>query len=109
MMKPRVLFMCTENSCRSQTAEGFLRHLAGDRFEVTSAGTYPTELDSKAVSVMHEVGIDISSQRAKDIAGFFGQRLQYVITVRKKAKERCPIFPGSHLASQLGYRGPCRY
>jgi arsenate reductase len=76
-------------------AEGFLRHMAGDRFEITSAGTTPTELNPLAVRVMHEVGIDISSQWAKDSAEFFRERFQYVITVCKKAKERCPIFPGA--------------
>ncbi len=95
MKKIRVLFLCTANSCRSQMAEGFLRHMAGDRFEVTSAGTTPTELDPVAVRVMQEVGIDISSHRAKDSAEFFRERFTYVITVCKKAKERCPIFPGA--------------
>ncbi len=95
MKKIRVLFLCTANSCRSQMAEGFLRHLAGDRFEVTSAGTTPTELNPGAVRVMQEAGIDISSHRAKDSADFFRERFHYVITVCKKAKERCPIFPGA--------------
>jgi len=93
--KIRVLFLCTANSCRSQMAEGFLRHMAGDRFEVTSAGTTPTELNPLAVHVMQEVGIDISGHCAKDSAEFFRERFQYVITVCKKAKERCPIFPGA--------------
>ncbi len=93
MRKTRVLFLCTTNSCRSQMAEGFLRTLAGDRFEVTSAGTTPTKLNPDAVRVMDEVGIDISGQWAKDSAEFFRDRFHYVITVCKKAKERCPIFP----------------
>ena len=95
MRKIRVLFLCTANSCRSQMAEGFLRHMAGDRFEVTSAGTTPTELNPLAVRVMQEAGIDISGQWAKDSAEFFSQRFHYVITVCKKAKEKCPIFPGA--------------
>ena len=95
MKKIRVLFLCTANSCRSQMAEGFLRHMAGDRFEVTSAGTTPTELNPVAVRVMQEGGIDTSSHWAKDSAEFFRERFQYVITVCKKAKERCPIFPGA--------------
>lgn len=93
--KIRVLFLCTANSCRSQMAEGFLRHIAGDSFEVTSAGTSPTELDPVAVRVMQEVGIDISRQWAKNSTEFFHERYQYVITVCKRAKERCPIFPGA--------------
>ena len=95
MSKTRVLFLCTSNSCRSQMAEGFLRHMAWDLFEVTSAGTTPTELNPLAVQVMKEAGIDISGQWAKDSAEFFSQRFHYVITVCKKAKERCPIFPGA--------------
>ncbi len=87
MSKTRVLFLCTSNSCRSQ--------MAGDQFEITSAGTYPTELNPEAVRVMNEIGIDISGHRAKDSAEFFRERFQYVITVCKKAKERCPIFPGA--------------
>jgi arsenate reductase len=76
-------------------AEGFLRHLAGESFEVTSAGTAPAELNPVAIQVMQEVGIDISNHWAKDSANFFRERFQYVITVCKKAKERCPIFPGA--------------
>jgi arsenate reductase len=76
MVKPKVLFVCTENSCRSQMAEGFLRHLAGDRFEVVSAGAYPTGLNPDAVEVMKEIGIDISGQYAKDVAQFLGQTFQ---------------------------------
>jgi arsenate reductase len=95
MMKPKVLFLCTANSCRSQMAEGLLRHMARDRFEVMSAGTTPTELNPDAVRVMQEIDIDISRQRAKDSAQYFGQRFHYVITVCRKAKETCPIFPGA--------------
>ena len=95
MKKTRVLFLCTANSCRSQMAEGFLRTLAGDCFEVTSAGTTPTKLNPDAVRVMDEIGIDISGQYAKDSAEFFSERFHYVITVCKKARERCPIFPGA--------------
>jgi len=95
MSKAKVLFLCTGNSCRSQMAEGFLRHLAGDRFEVFSAGTHPKELNPDAVESMREVGVDISGQRSKNVAEFLGQRMSYVITVCDKAKESCPIFPGA--------------
>ncbi len=95
MGKTRVLFLSTANSCRSQMAEGFLRHLAGEHFEVKSAGTDPTELDPRAVRVMQEVGIDISGHRAKDSTEFFCERFQYVITLYEKANERRPIFPGA--------------
>ena len=90
---PRVLFLCTANSCRSQMAEGFLRHFAGDRFEAASAGAQPTQLNPDAVRVMKERVIDISSHRSKDVTEFWNQRVQYVITVCDKAKEACPIFP----------------
>lgn len=95
MTKAKVLFLCTGNSCRSQMAEGFLRHLAGERFEVFSAGVHPKGLNLDAVDSMKEVGIDISGQWSKNVAEFLGQRMSYVITVCDKAKESWPIFPGA--------------
>ena len=95
MIKPKVLFVCTENSCRSQMAEGFLRHLAGDRFEVFSGGAQPMGLNPAAVEVMKEIGIDISGQHAKDVAQFLGQSFQYVIRVCDKVREKCPVLPGA--------------
>lgn len=91
--KPRVLFLCTGNSCRSQMAEGFLRHLAGNRFEVVSAGLDPSPVDEDTIAAMAEVGVDISSQTAKPIKPFLGQSFAYVISVCDRAVERCPIFP----------------
>ena len=79
----------------SQMAEGFLRHLAGDRFDALSAGTQPRGLSADAVKVMAEDGIDISGQRSKNVSEFIGQRFPYVITVCDNAKESCPIFPGA--------------
>jgi arsenate reductase len=93
--KARVLFLCTGNSCRSQMAEGFLRHLGGDRFDVVSAGTDPTPLKQDAVDAMAEVGIDISTHTSKAVRPFLGQHFAYVITVCDRAIERCPIFPGA--------------
>jgi arsenate reductase len=95
MIKPKVLFVCTENSCRSQMAEGFLRQHASDRFDVHSAGAQPTKLNPLAVEVMKEIGIDISGQHSKDVAQFLGQTFQYVIRVCDKVKERCPVLPGA--------------
>ena len=95
MVKPRVLFLCTQNSCRSQMAEGFLRHLAGDRFEAASAGAQATRVNPDAVRVMKEIGIDISAHRSKDGSEFLGQRFTYVVRVCDRAKETCPIFPGA--------------
>ncbi|HUK15287.1 MAG TPA: arsenate reductase ArsC [Bryobacteraceae bacterium] len=94
MAKQRVLIVCTGNSARSQMAEGLLRHEAGDRFEVFSAGTKPTQVRSEAIAVMDEIYIDISHQRSKSVDEFVGQPLDFVITVCSSAKETCPIFPG---------------
>jgi arsenate reductase (thioredoxin) len=94
-MKPRVLFLCTGNSCRSQMAEGFLRHLAGDRFEIVSAGTQPVPVPPDTIDAMAEVGIDISSHESKAVTPLLGQHFGYVITVCDRAVERCPIFPGA--------------
>jgi arsenate reductase len=95
MNKPKVLFLCTANSCRSQMAEGFLRHHAGDRFEVYSAGARPGKLNPSAVEVMKEVGIDISGHHSKDVAEFLGLSFQYVVRVCDKVKDLCPVFPGA--------------
>ena len=94
-MRTRVLFVCTENSARSQMAEGLLRHHSGDDFEALSAGAEPTRLNPLAVEVMKEVGIDISGQHAKDVADFLGQNFQYLIRVCDKVREKCPILPGA--------------
>jgi arsenate reductase len=76
-------------------AEGFLRHLAGDRFDVVSAGTEPGEVNPLAVEVMCEVGIDISGHRSKPVAGFLGESFKYLIRVCDHEREKCPIFPGA--------------
>ena len=93
MIKPRVLFVCTENACRSQMAEGLLRHEAGAAFEVFSAGTKPTQVRPEAVAVMREAGIDISGHRSKSVDEFEGQDFDFVITVCDNAKQSCPIYP----------------
>ena len=94
MIKQRVLILCTGNSARSQMAEGLLRSIAGDRFEVFSAGTKPVGLNPNAVAVMREMGIDISHQRSKSVDEFAGQQFDYVMTVCDNAREACPFFPG---------------
>jgi arsenate reductase len=90
----RVLFLCTGNSCRSQMAEGWLHHLAGDRFEAVSAGTKPKALHPDAVLVMREAGVNISGQRSKSVSEFLQGQFDFVITVCDSAKETCPYFPG---------------
>ncbi|HMJ60112.1 MAG TPA: arsenate reductase ArsC [Bryobacteraceae bacterium] len=93
-MKKRVLILCTGNSARSQMAEGLLRHDAGGAFEVESAGTKPGIVRPEAITVMHELGIDISGHRSKHVDEFDGQQFDYVITVCDNAKEACPVFLG---------------
>ncbi len=93
-MKPAVLFLCTGNSARSQMAEGWLRHLAGDRFEVSSAGTHPVGLNPGSVEAMAEVGIDLAGHRSKGVGELAGQSFDYVVTVCDRAKETCPLWPG---------------
>lgn len=90
----RVLFLCTENSARSQMAEGLLRHLGGDRLQVFSAGTAPTRIHPNAIRVMAEKGIDIQAQRSKSVDEFQDRQFDYVITVCDRARENCPTFPG---------------
>ncbi|MFH1874204.1 MAG: arsenate reductase ArsC [Pseudomonadota bacterium] len=96
-MKKRVLFLCTGNSCRSQIAEGLLRHLAGNKYEVFSAGINPTVVNPHAIEVMKEIGIDISSYRSKSVDEFKNASFDFVITVCNNAKESCPYFAGSKM------------
>lgn len=93
--RKRVLILCTGNSARSQMAEGLLRDLAGDRFEVASAGVSPAQVRPEAITVMRESGIDISQHRAKSVDEFTDQQFDYVITVCDNANEQCPVFPGN--------------
>src|SRR4029078_12546047 len=92
--KRRVLILCTGNSARSQMAEGLLRHDAGDRFDVESAGTRPSSVRPEAISVMRELDIDISGHRSKSVEEFAGQNFDYVLTVCDHARETCPVFFG---------------
>jgi arsenate reductase (thioredoxin) len=97
MDKKRVLFICEHNSARSQMAEAFLKQMAGDRFEVESAGLEPGKLNPLAVEAMKEEGIDISQNKTKSVFDFYkqGRLYSYVITVCDEAQaQRCPIFPG---------------
>jgi arsenate reductase len=93
-MKRSVLFVCTGNRARSQMGEALLRHLAGDRFDVHSAGTRPGGLADETVWVMREIGIDASGQRSQHVDEFLERDFDYVITVCDDAKEACPVFPG---------------
>jgi arsenate reductase len=93
--KKQVLILCTGNSARSQMAEGLLRHDAGERFDVESAGTKPSMVRPEAIAAMTEIGIDISGQRSKHVDEFEGQKFDYVITVCDNAREACPVFFGA--------------
>ena len=92
--RKRVLILCTGNSARSQMAEGLLRQMAGDVYEVASAGVSPSRVRPEAIEAMREIGIDISSHRSKSVDEFTSQKFDYVITVCDNAREHCPIFPG---------------
>lgn len=107
--KPRVLFLCTGNACRSQMAEGFLRHLAHERFDVSSASTEPVPLNQDAVEVMAEAGVDISNQTSKPVKPFLGQHFAYVITVCDRASERCPVFPGAVRRLEWNFPDPAAF
>jgi arsenate reductase len=104
--KKRVLILCTGNSARSQIAEGLLRHDAGDRFAVFSAGTKPSHVRPEAVAVMGELGIDISGHHSKGLDEFSGQTFDYVLTVCDNAKESCPIFPGQTVTIHRNFEDP---
>ena len=93
-MKTRILILCTGNSCRSQMAEGVLRHYGSDNFEVESAGSAPSQVNKTAIRVMEEIGIDISKHHSKHLKEFLSKNFDFVITVCDKANESCPIFPG---------------
>jgi arsenate reductase (thioredoxin) len=90
----RVLILCTGNSARSQMAEGLLRQMAGDVYEVASAGVSPSRVRPEAIEAMREIGIDISHHRSKSVDEFTNHKMDYVITVCDNAREQCPIFPG---------------
>lgn len=92
--KQRVLILCTGNSARSQMAEGLLRALGGERVEVFSAGSKPSQVNPYAIRAMARRGIDISGQRSKHLNEFISQPFDYVITVCDNAAESCPLFPG---------------
>jgi arsenate reductase len=105
----KVIFICTHNSARSQMAEGLLRHLYGDRYEVFSAGTLPTEVNPLAIKVMEEVGIDISDFRSKSIDEFRGTMFDYFITVCDHARQTCPFLPATAENLHVGFEEPASY
>lgn len=107
-MKQRVLFICTHNSARSQMAEGLLRHLGGERFEVFSSGTEATYVRPMAIRAMAELGIDISQQQSKTIDRYLGEPFEDVITVCDTAAEACPVFPGAVRRRHWSFEDPSK-
>lgn len=94
-MKPKILILCTGNSCRSHMAEGLLRHFAGDLLDIHSAGSEPAGyVHSKAIEVMKEINIDISAHTSKHLNEFLTENITTVITVCGNADQACPMFPG---------------
>jgi len=91
----RVLILCTGNSCRSQMAEGWVRHDLGGRVEVFSAGTHPSTVHPMATRVMAEAGVDISAQTSKSLSRYWGEPFDLVVTVCDAASEACPAFAGA--------------
>jgi arsenate reductase len=106
MRKKRVLVLCTGNSARSQMAEGLLRHDAGDRFDVESAGVNPGHVRPEAIAVMEEIGVDISKHRSKHVDEFAGQQFDYVLTVCDNANESCPVLPGQGARLHRSFEDP---
>lgn len=102
----RVLFLCTHNSARSQMAEGLLRSLAADRFEVFSAGTEATAVRPLAAVVMAELGIDVSGQSSKTFERYLRQPFDIVITVCDQANATCPVFPGARERRHWSFPDP---
>lgn len=105
---PRVMFLCTGNSCRSQMAEGWARHLLGDQIEPCSAGTDPQGLNPLAVRAMAEVGVDISGHSSKSIAQCEPDTLDLVVAVCDHAHEHCPLFTGDTRVVHRGFEDPPR-
>lgn len=104
--KVRILFLCTGNSCRSQMAEGWARHLKADEIEAYSAGVSPRGVDPRAVRAMAEVGIGISGQRSKSVEDLRGIAFDYVITLCDHAHQSCPAFPGRVKVIHVGFEDP---
>ncbi|MBT15945.1 MAG: low molecular weight phosphatase family protein [Verrucomicrobiales bacterium] len=107
MSKPKVLILCTGNSCRSHMAEGILRNAASELIEVASAGSNPSGyVHPKAITVLDEIGIDISSHTSKHMNDFLDQDIHTVITVCGNADQECPTYPGQFHRHHWGFEDP---
>ena len=106
MGKKRVLVLCTGNSARSQMGEGLFRAEGGATLDVFSAGTKPGSVRPEAITVMKEIGIDISGHRSKSVDEFAGQSFDYVVTVCDNARDNCPVFPAGTERIHWGFEDP---
>lgn len=104
----KVLFLCTENACRSQMAEGLVNHDLAGEVKAFSAGVRPSRVNPRAIKVMAELGIDIRGHRSKAVDDLAGERFDLVITVCDNAREACPLFPGETEVRHLGFPDPAK-
>ena len=104
--RPRVLFLWTGNSCRSQMAEGWTRHLKSKQIEAFSAGIEPRGVNPRAIRVMKDAGVDISGQRSKHVQELLDQSFDYVVTLCAEAREGCPVFPSKTEHRHKGFEDP---
>jgi arsenate reductase len=104
----KVLFLCTENACRSQMAEGLVNHDLAGKVIAFSAGVRPSQVNPRAIQVMSELGIDISQQRSKSVDNLKGEQFDLVITVCDRAAGECPLFPGNTEIMHVGFPDPAQ-
>lgn len=104
----KVLFLCTENACRSQMAEGLVNHDLAGQVQAFSAGVRPTRVNPVAIQVMAELGIDISHQRSKSVDELAGEHFDLVITLCDQAQEQCPLFPGDTEVIHVSFPDPAK-
>ncbi|OGR26497.1 MAG: arsenate reductase [Desulfobacca sp. RBG_16_60_12] len=104
----KVLFLCTENACRSQMAEGLINYDLAGQVQAFSAGVRPSRVNPRAIQVMAELGIDIRHHRSKSVDDLVGQQFDLVITVCDQAQEQCPLFPGETEIMHVGFPDPAK-
>lgn len=104
----KVLFLCTENACRSQMAEGLVNHDLAGKVKAYSAGVRPSQVNPRAIQVMAEIGIDINRHRSKSVDELAGEQFDLVITVCDRAAEECPLFPGNTEVLHVGFPDPAQ-
>lgn len=107
-MKRTVLFICTHNAARSQMAEGLVNHLLGERYEAYSCGTEPGTVNPYVVTVMGELGIDLTTHRVKSVTEYASRQFDYVVTLCDHARDTCPFFPGETILHQP-FEDPARF